>query len=323
MKKIININFQGQLITIEETAYDLLNEYIVSLKDYFKHEPDGSEIVNDIENRIAELFGNRLIHGISCITDTDVESIIATIGRPEEFDTEYEEQLYNKNSNTVPPTPQSQMPPPLMSEERKSLYRNSTDKILGGVASGLAHYFKIDPVFVRLIFVVFFYFLFWVYIIMWIVLPQRKLQNNIGKRLYRNPKDRFIAGVCGGIATYFKIDTWIPRIIFLLPLFFKFFGLSSIPLLGFGNIFRNYGMHGTWSVGLPIIGIYIVLWIIMPKAVSVKQKLEMMGEEEYLKSIRETVSGSVAQVKNRTEDGENHGRQRNGGMVYLSAEFRC
>ena len=48
MKKTININFQGQLITIEETAYHLLNQYIESLKGYFGREAEGNEIVNDI-----------------------------------------------------------------------------------------------------------------------------------------------------------------------------------------------------------------------------------------------------------------------------------
>lgn len=300
MKKIITINFQGQLITIEETAYDLLNRYIKSLKDYFKREPDGNEIVNDIENRIAELFGNRLKHGISCITDADVDSIIATIGRPEEFDTEYQEPGANAASqDSFSSTQDTHMPPPPIVEESRQLSRNATDKILGGVASGLAHYLKIDPVFVRLLFVLLFSLLFWVYLIMWIILPAKHLKSNISKRLYRNPNDRFIAGVCGGIATYFKIDTWIPRIIFLLPLIFNIFGIARIPFLAFSNIFRDYGWN--WNINLSFVGVYIVLWIITPKAVSVKQKLEMMGEEEYLKSIRASVSGSVAQVKNRTE----------------------
>ena len=79
MKKVININFQGQVIAIEETAYEILNKYIVSLKKYFSREEGGDEIVNDIENRIAELFGNRLKLGINCITDEDVESIINSI----------------------------------------------------------------------------------------------------------------------------------------------------------------------------------------------------------------------------------------------------
>ena len=91
MKKVININFQGQVIAIEETAYEILKHYIESLKKYFAREEGGEEIVNDIENRIAELFGNRLKLGISCITDEDVQSIISSIGHPEDFDSDYEQ----------------------------------------------------------------------------------------------------------------------------------------------------------------------------------------------------------------------------------------
>ena len=69
MKKVININFQGQVIAIEETAFEILSQYIDNLKAYFSREECGDEIVNDIENRIAELFGNRLKLGFNCITD--------------------------------------------------------------------------------------------------------------------------------------------------------------------------------------------------------------------------------------------------------------
>ena len=308
MKKTININFQGQLITIEETAYDILNGYIQSLKDYFRQEAEGNEIVNDIENRIAELFGNRLKHGIPCITDDDVTSIIDTIGRPEEFDLEFDEREEEKENATMPPphtqSGQSQMPPPVTEQEKKSLFRKSNDRILGGVCSGLAHYLKIDPVFVRLGFVFLSSLFFWVYIIMWIFLPTKELPNNVSKRLYRNPNDRFIAGVSGGIAAYFKIDTWIPRLIFLLPVILNVFGMARIPFNAFNHFIFNssFPFNLSSSVNLSFVAIYIILWIIMPKATTVKQKLEMMGEEEYLKSIRDTVSGNVAQARSSRSD---------------------
>lgn len=315
MKRTININFQGQLVTIEETAYHLLNQYIQSLKDYFKHEADGSEIVNDIENRIAELFGNRLKHGISCITDEDVTSIINTIGRPEEFDMDYEDEEKAHTQQKFAGGVASEMPPPPPNaESKKSLYRNMNDKIIGGVCSGIANYLKIDPVFVRLLFVLLFSLLFWVYIILWIVLSPKALVSNVSKRLYRNPNERFIGGVCSGIAAYFKIDTWIPRVIFLLPLIFNVFGIARTPFFAFSNIFRNFDF--SWNINVSFLGIYIVLWIIMPKAVSVKQKLEMMGEDEYLKSIRATVSGSVAQVKSRTEVDNLHTNTQQSSISY-------
>lgn len=314
MKRTININFQGQLVTIEETAYHLLNQYIQSLKDYFKHETDGGEIVNDIENRIAELFGNRLKHGIPCITDEDVTSIIKTIGRPEEFDMEYEEDSKTTNQSQFATSPESQMPPPPNVEQKKSLYRNTNDNIIGGVCSGVAHYLKIDPVFVRLLFLLLFSLLFWVYIILWIVLPAKSLESNVSKRLYRNPNDKFIGGVCGGIAAYFKIDSWIPRVLFLLPLFFNIVGVFKVPFFAFHNIFHNF--HWGWNINGTFIFIYIILWIIMPKAVSVKQKLEMMGEDEYLKSIRATVSDSVAQVKSRSESDNLHNDAQQSNVSY-------
>lgn len=314
MKRTININFQGQLVTIEETAYHLLNQYIQSLKDYFKHETDGGEIVNDIENRIAELFGNRLKHGIPCITDEDVTSIIKTIGRPEEFDIEYEEDSKTTNQSQFATSPESQMPPPPNVEQKKSLYRNTNDNIIGGVCSGVAHYLKIDPVFVRLLFLLLFSLLFWVYIILWIVLPAKSLESNVSKRLYRNPNDKFIGGVCGGIAAYFKIDSWIPRVLFLLPLFLNIVGVFKVPFFAFHNIFHNF--HWGWNINGTFIFIYIILWIIMPKAVSVKQKLEMMGEDEYLKSIRATVSDSVAQVKSRSESDNLHNDAQQSNVSY-------
>ena len=86
MKKIININFHSRVIPIEETAYDILRKYVESLKKHFADEEGGDEIVNDIENRFAELFSDKLKKGATCITDADVEEIVANMGRPEDFD---------------------------------------------------------------------------------------------------------------------------------------------------------------------------------------------------------------------------------------------
>ena len=300
MKKVININFQGQVIAIEETAYEILNKYIVSLKKYFSREEGGDEIVNDIENRIAELFGNRLKLGINCITDEDVESIINSIGRPEDFDTEYDESAKKDSESfeNIGSDYSSESASNESQNERKSLYRNSKDKIIGGVCSGLANYFKTDPVWLRLIFLIFFGFLFWVYIVLWIVLKEKHLETNVTKKLYRNPTDRYIGGVCGGIAAYFKIESWIPRLIFLLPLFINVFGiLSFFPLTHF---FGNTGIN--WNLNGGVVLLYFVLMAIIPEAKSVKQKLEMMGEEDYIKTIRERVSDNLANTKNRADD---------------------
>ena len=86
------------------------------------------------------------------------------------------------------------------------------------MCSGLANYFGIDPVILRIIFVILFGALFWVYILLWIIVPSQSIQTNITSRLYRSSDDKVIGGVCGGLAAYFNIDTWIPRLIFALPL---------------------------------------------------------------------------------------------------------
>src|SRR5450631_4043554 len=101
MKKIININFHSRVIPIEETAYDILRKYVESLKKHFAGEEGGDEIVNDIENRFAELFSDRLKKGATCITDADVEEIITSMGRPEDFDQDESTKTNgNTNSNT-------------------------------------------------------------------------------------------------------------------------------------------------------------------------------------------------------------------------------
>ncbi len=297
MKKVININFQGQVIAIEEAAYEVLKQYIDTLQDYFSREEGGDEIVNDIECRIAELFGNRLKHGIPCITDEDVNAIIANIGWPRDFDANYEE--------TVKPEAEAEQGGYRAAGDRhaaateppRRLHRNSSDQIIGGVCSGLAHYFKVDPVWVRILFVLFFGLLFWVYIILWIVLKSMPLESNVTKRFYRNPGDRVLGGVCGGLAAYFKIDSWIPRVLFLLPMVLNVVGMVSFfPL---NRLFEHVDFN--WNINTSMALIYVVLWIIIPEAKTVKQKLEMMGEEEYIQSIRNRVNDNTSGVKNRAD----------------------
>src|ERR1700710_2316323 len=86
MKQVININFHGQVVPIEVSAFELLKSYTDSLSRYFANEEGKEEIINDIESRIAELFQERLKKGVTCITDDDVNAIIKSMGRPEEFE---------------------------------------------------------------------------------------------------------------------------------------------------------------------------------------------------------------------------------------------
>lgn len=296
MKKVININFQGRVIPIEETAYEILKQYIQSLRTYFAREEGRDEIINDIESRIAELFTERLKSGLTCITDGDVNAIMLSMGRPEDFAAEDGETTFSETTGTPPPPPGAA---PFQRTGRERLYRNADDKILGGVASGLANYLGIDPVIMRIVFVIFLG-LFWVYLLLWVIIPSKSVQSNITKRLYRSAEQRVIGGVAGGIAAYFNIDVWIPRIIFALPFII---GLIS----GSFNAFMwdwDFGLlprivSGSFSGTLFIT--YIILWISVPVAHTAAEKLEMRGEKVDLNSIANTVKEDLQQFRVKAE----------------------
>ena len=216
MKKIININLSGRVIPIEDSAYEKLQGYIESLRRYFSHEEGRDEIINDIESRIAELMNEKVRKGATSVTDADIDEIIASMGRPEDFDED--------NADTAEPTKQAQQQQYTHAETKakKRLYRDSGDKFIGGVCSGIAAYLNVDPAIVRILFAIItfggFGLGFLIYILLWIILPTKDLEHYAGKRLYRNPDDRVIGGVAGGLAAYFNKETWIIRLIFVAPL---------------------------------------------------------------------------------------------------------
>ncbi|HXB08718.1 MAG TPA: PspC domain-containing protein [Puia sp.] len=304
MKKIININFHSRVIPIEETAYEILQQYIESLRRHFANEEGREEIISDIENRFAELFSETLKKGANCITDADVNAIIASMGRPEEFEGEDAAAPAGAAAGSTGSQQQAGAQPnwQYAGEEGRRLYRADNDKILGGVCAGLANYLRLDPAIVRIIFALM--TLGWgsgvlLYIILWIVLPTRSLPVNIRKRLYRNSEDKVIGGVASGLAAYFHIDVWIPRLIFALPLIFSI--LTSIIRTAWwihwdGPVFFTGGFGGTLFIT------YIVLWIVLPEAVSASEKLEMRGEKVDLESIKNTIKSDLESFKGRAKE---------------------
>jgi phage shock protein PspC (stress-responsive transcriptional regulator) len=303
MKKVININFQGRVIPIEETAFDLLKQYIDSLRSYFAREEGRDEIINDIESRIAELFSERLKKGAVCITDQDVNEISASIGRPEDFEDDGGTAAKDTANQNAGQSQQQQSTQSTASQHyatgRGRLYRNTDDKILGGVCSGLANYLGIDPVILRILFVILMAPLFWVYLILWVVVPGKSVQTNITKRLYRSSEDKVIAGVAGGLAAYFHIDTWIPRLIFALPLILA---LISGP---FDFFWHDWGFWGpkfiTGSLGWTLFITYVILWIAVPVAVTASEKLEAKGEKVDINSIADTVKEDLKGFHQKAE----------------------
>lgn len=294
MKKVININFQGTVVPIEESSYELLQEYISSLRRYFANEEGRDEIINDIESRISELFQYKLKNGNSCITDEDVNAIIKNMGRPEDFDardnpkeegetesekTTHSESIFNSDFNW----------------KGKRFYRDESQKILGGVCSGIAAYFGIDPVIVRVLFIVFAFTGFGVllYLLLWVFIPgSTLLKNGVRKRLYRNPDEKFIAGVCSGLASYFNINAWIPRVLFLLPFVSIAFRWGHWGGFGYPRFFD-------YSFSPSAIIIYIILWLVIPEATTTSEKLEMKGEKVDMNSIKESVLKEMKDVGER------------------------
>jgi phage shock protein PspC (stress-responsive transcriptional regulator) len=292
MKKVININFHGRVIPIEETAYDILKLYTASLQQHFSREEGKDEIISDIENRIAELFAEELKKNpTGCITDAILEGIIKNIGRPEDFDTAPEMGSTTQNTKDADTHTMGREP-------RGSIYRNADDKVLGGVCGGLANYLKIDPTIVRILFAIITFGGFGsgvlIYIIMWMILPSREMKVNFKKRLFRNMEAKVFGGVASGIAAYFNMPIWIPRVVFVIPLILSIFN-NSFFNWGF-NVYSNLfytGFGGTLSL------IYIILWAIVPEVKTASEKLEMRGEKVDLNSIKQSVQEELQGIKGR------------------------
>jgi len=295
MKKVININFQGTIVPIEESSYELLQQYIESLRRYFANEEGKDEIINDIESRISELFQERLKGGSTCITDDDVNIIINNMGRPEQLEEAEQGESENGKSSYSKEGRSEGYFQGDWNWKGKRLYRDENNKILGGVCSGIAAYFGIDPVFIRILFIIsiFLGVGFLAYILLWAFVPgSNMIENGVRKRLYRNPDGKLIAGVCSGIGSYFNINPWIPRVLFLVPFISFFFRWGH-----FGPWTFPHFVSFTFSPGSFLI--YIILWLVIPEATTTSEKLEMKGEKIDLNSIKNSVLKEMQEVGER------------------------
>ncbi|PLX27754.1 hypothetical protein C0583_00745 [Candidatus Parcubacteria bacterium] len=168
MNKTITVTLNGQIFTLEEEAFDILQVYLDGIKKHFSKNEDKDEIIKDIEASIAEKFIEKISSKKQVVTKTDVEKIISILGEAEEIieeDKKFQDDLKEETNsqeknNTI-----------------KRLYRDVDDVVIAGVCSGIAAYFGIDPVFVRLIFALSIFFGGFgiiAYIILWIVVPEAK-----------------------------------------------------------------------------------------------------------------------------------------------------
>jgi len=160
MKKTVNINLGRIIFHIDEDAFEKLNTYLLSIKLHYKDEEGCEEIASDIEARVAELLQDK---NIEIISISDVASIIEIMGEPERYEQEEEDEETFTGGNTDKKT-------------KKRIYRDKDNEVIGGVCSGIANYFDVDPLVVRLLALI---GLFAgggviVYIILWAIIPEAK-----------------------------------------------------------------------------------------------------------------------------------------------------
>ena len=180
MKKVINITLGHIVFAVEQDAYDALTVYLEGIKQHLAGNDDASEIVDDIETALAEKFTTRKRDEKNAVTNDDVSAVVAQMGVPADFGEVQGEAKAVPTSATTQST---------NSETRKRLYRDTDDAIIAGVASGLARYFDVDPVVVRIIFFVSIFFNglgLLAYIILWLVVP--KAQTTTEKYAMRGEK---------------------------------------------------------------------------------------------------------------------------------------
>jgi phage shock protein PspC (stress-responsive transcriptional regulator) len=302
MKKVININFQGRILPIEEMAYENLKQYIESLRTYFEQEEGKDEIINDIECRVAELCEDRLKKGAVCISEEDIELIITSIGRPADFEAQ-EGFEANTNANTGANQAQSNTQNTGEPTYQKRLFRDEQNKVLGGVCAGIANYLNLDPILVRVLWLLLFGISFVAYLLLWIAVPSssEKEVGGIRKRLFRDIDHKVIGGVCAGLSKYFGIKVLIVRLLFIIPSVVTTFNWDHFHLFQFWDFEDFPNFIGLTFFGPGAIFIYIVLWLVLPEARTSAEKLEMVGEKVDINSIKNTIQTDMEGFSKRAQ----------------------
>ena len=307
MKKNISINLQGIIFHIEDDGYEVLSRYLQEVKAHFASYQGHEEIVADIEGRIAELFSARLSTIKQVITLTDVEEMTAKMGRVSDFNTSpdedddepaYAEPSAASQSAGFGRTTGGGTPPPFGTQgtadgQPRRLYRDLAHRKIAGVCAGLAQYFMVNPLVVRLIFLAlvllpnaigaydhipgtgmfrhrfdFGGLALIAYVVLWIALPKRDDAPTpidtldfggslTGRKLFRDVDSGKVGGVSAGLAAYFRTDVVLVRVLFLISMF----------LGGSGFI------------------IYLILWVVVPEARTVSEKMQMRGDAVTLSGI--------------------------------------
>ena len=246
MDKTKNISLGGFSFLIEENAYTALSQYLTEVRQHLQHNSDRDEIIFDVEQRMAELLKDRTANR-EVIMHQDVLYLIEVLGKPEQY---VEDEEADKATNAAPEASAQAF------SANKPLYRDIDDCKIGGVLSGMAHYFNISPTMLRIAFAVCLIlsfvvsyrgiFLFngvsWaiiiLYILLWMIVPAAvttaqklemqgaavtldslasyKSSSTTSTEWHKSYSDKILWGVIGGLAQYTSVSSTWLRLIYLL-----------------------------------------------------------------------------------------------------------
>jgi len=289
MKPTVRVSIGGLAFTLEEDAYQILNNYLQALRNHFAGNPESEEIISDIESRLSELLQMRMGTNDSVLSLNDAQEVIKTMGNPKDFEDPVDNSL---NTDNITGGTESKANP----DFEKKLFRDMDNKIIGGVCSGIGHYFRVDPTAIRLIFAGIFLLLFFVgyrmptsvsviviYVILWIIMPAAKTfkqkismtgsdpsimnieeRDQVAPRKYKGSSINSVLGILLNIVVGFiAMITFFFLIAIIIAAFWLYF---DTDILGISNYMLMLG-YDTWDFKtslflaaiLPVIGFFILL----------------------------------------------------------------
>ena len=222
MKEITRIHLAKTPYDIELDAKEVLQKYLSEIKQMMGSE----DVMYEIEARMVELFGERGVQSNGIITMSDVEDLRSKMGLPKEFS----DSESNEDS-------QADLTP--SNSPAKRLMRDTDNAIFGGVCAGIAAYWGINPLWVRLLFIISPFITFGtallVYIIIWISLPEAKTAaEKLQMRGEPVTLDSLKKAANNSASKYRAKETLakILRICLALGLFFTTLGLLAVLVVG-------------------------------------------------------------------------------------------
>ncbi len=275
MNKVVNINLNGIIISIDEVAYEQLKQYIDALHKHFSGTEGSAEIISDIETRIAELLQLKLTDNNTVILPKDVADVIAVMGNPWQMEGEEEQQSSNHSSSQSSNQNNTQN-----SAGPKKLKRDPHNKVISGVCGGLGNFLNIDPIIARAGFLISFFVFgsgLLLYLILWVIMPEAtpdelpQFSGTSSRKLFRNTDDKMIGGVCSGIGAYLGVSEVVMRVVFLISFFAFGTGLLA----------------------------YIILWIIIPEAKTATEKLQMRGSNIDINNIEREIRNTASNISSK------------------------